>query len=492
VGIGKSSPNFSRASSRDPKCNSRCSIKTIQRQSGVVPQALSVSSADKEIKLLSRGGFIRNSHKLSASKVCGVEAGSSSLEDRRLCYSMERSESICVSPILSPKQRSGKDRSRSGADNAVDRTSMADATMVSATVKNVSTQTSFAAKRSRSSASSTLERGTSSAQVNVVSRMACVSQHLTQEGISGDASELMLASWRGGTQRQYSGAWKVWVRWCRGKKIDPLHTSIGNISQFLASLYKRGFSYSTVNTYRSAISMTHLPIEGVAVGNHYWIKRLMKGIFNKRPPMPRYVSTWPVSRMLLYLKSLPPNDKLSRKLLTWKTAVLVALVSADRGDAITALNIDFMSKDSKGYHFLISKPTKTTRPGHGIKQIDLPKYLKDRRICVSYCLDSYLKVTKATRTDKQLFLSYVKPYKAVTRASIARWIKMIMKKAGIDISIFRPHSTRSAATSAAYQQGVSVPEILKHADWGNASVFHKYYNRPRVHQDFAQAILSIN
>jgi hypothetical protein len=70
-------------------------------------------------------------------------------------------------------------------------------------------------------------------------------------------------------------------------------------------------------------------------------------------------------------------------------------------------------------------------------------------------------------------------------------MKMIMKSAGIDVSIFKPHSTRSAATSAACQQGVAVPDIIKHADWGNATVFHRYYNRPKVHQGFAQAILSM-
>ena len=67
-----------------------------------------------------------------------------------------------------------------------------------------------------------------------------------------------------------------------------------------------------------------------------------------------------------------------------------------------------------------------------------------------------------------------------------------MQKSGIDVSIFQPHSTRSASTSTAFQQGVSVPDILKKADWSNASVFHRFYNRPKVHADFAQAILSVN
>ena len=150
-----------------------------------------------------------------------------------------------------------------------------------------------------------------------------------------------------------------------------------------------------------------------------------------------------------------------------------------------------MIKDSEGYHFLVSKPTNCTRPRRGIKQINLPKFTKDRRICVVYCLDKYLRATKKLRVDKHLFISYVKPHCTVTRTSIARWIKLIMQKSGIDVSIFQPHSTRSAPTSTAFQQGVSVPDILKKADWSNASVFHRFYNRPKVHADFDQAILSV-
>jgi hypothetical protein len=354
---------------------------------------------------------------------------------------------------------------------------MENTTMVPKRVKHASSQTNSASKRSKPSKASSV-RGESSTAEHVSSRLACVGRHLSDKGIPEEAAKLMLASWRSGTEQQYAGAWKQWVRWCNQQKVNPLSASIGDIAMFLTSLFNKGLSYSTVNTYRSAISMTHLPIDDVPVGNHYLIKRLMKGIFNKRPPVPRYVVTWPVEKMFRYLKIMPANEDLPLKLLSWKTAMLVSLVSADRGDAIAALSVDFMTKDTKGYHFLVSKPTKTTRPGRGIKQIDLPKYVKDRRICVVHCLEAYLKATKSIRKDKQLFVSYVRPHRGVCRATIARWIKFIMDKAGIDVSIFRPHSTRSASTSAAFQQGVSLPDILKKADWANAAIFHWYYNRP--------------
>jgi len=492
LGMGLASPgsNISGASTWGPKQSRGQPVQELEREFGVdsESQRFSTVGSNDEFPTGSRSVCIKN--KRTSSTFCVLEARLNGVESRCVRNSMAINKGICVSTLLPDKPSVTKDRRGGSSAHAHNSTCLENSSMVPKFVKNASSQTDSVINNSQCSSSSSV-RGNTSSQVNVPSRMACVSRHLSEKGIPREAAELILASWRSGTEQQYTGAWKQWVRWCGQRKINPLSASIGDVSLYLTTLYNSGLSYSTVNTYRSAISMTHLPIEGIAVGNHYLIKRLMKGIFNKRPPVPRYVLTWPVEVMLRYLKNIPQNDQLSLKLLSWKTAILVALVSADRGDAISALNTKFMTKDSTGYHFLVCKPTKSSRPGRGIKQIDLPKFVKDRRICVVLCLEAYLKATKEVRSDTQLFLSYVKPHKPVTRASIARWIKSIMQKAGIDVTMFRPHSTRSASTSAAFQQGVSVPDILKKADWASATVFHRYYNRPRVHTDFAQAILSM-
>ena len=44
----------------------------------------------------------------------------------------------------------------------------------------------------------------------------------------------------------------------------------------------------------------------------------MKGIFNLRPPCPRYVQTWDISVVFRYLKYLSPAPLLSMKNLTLK------------------------------------------------------------------------------------------------------------------------------------------------------------------------------
>ena len=53
-----------------------------------------------------------------------------------------------------------------------------------------------------------------------------------------------------------------------------------------------------------------------------------------------------------------------------------------------------------------------------------------------------------------------------------------MTAAGIDTSTFKPHSTRSAATSAAKVADVPLDEIMATAGWRSSSVFAVFYNKP--------------
>ena len=66
-----------------------------------------------------------------------------------------------------------------------------------------------------------------------------------------------------------------------------------------------------------------------------------------------------------------------------------------------------------------------------------------------------------------------------------------MKAAGIDTTVFKPHSMRAAATSAAKAANVPLQEIMNTAGWRSDSTFVKFYDRPiRSDNNFAEAVLS--
>ena len=53
-----------------------------------------------------------------------------------------------------------------------------------------------------------------------------------------------------------------------------------------------------------------------------------------------------------------------------------------------------------------------------------------------------------------------------------------MQAAGVDVTIYKPHSVRSAAASKAYH--ATLDEIMKTAGWSSAGTFAKFYDKEIV------------
>lgn len=83
-------------------------------------------------------------------------------------------------------------------------------------------------------------------------------------------------------------------------------------------------SYSSLNTIRSALALLISP----RVGEDHQIKRFFKGVSKLRPPLPKYIVTWDPAKVLNYLENCYPNDVISLELLTQKSAMLMALITA--------------------------------------------------------------------------------------------------------------------------------------------------------------------
>ena len=107
-----------------------------------------------------------------------------------------------------------------------------------------------------------------------------------------------------------------------------------HIINFLGDMHQHGLKYATLNVYRSAISANHVCIGGFPCGQHVHIKNIMKGIFNDRPPKPRYGSTWDISVVLRKIRAWGPNSGLTLKQLSHKLAMLIALTTACSSGAL--------------------------------------------------------------------------------------------------------------------------------------------------------------
>ena len=180
-------------------------------------------------------------------------------------------------------------------------------------------------------------------------------------------------------------------------------------------------------------------------------------------------------------KSSGYGPELTLKNLTLKTVMLCALSSSQREQTLCSLDLNYKTETPTCISFVIAEKLKTSKPGKVVK-VKFDCLADEPSLCTKCTLAEYISRTgqlrdKSGNVKSKLFVSYIKPHKPVSTDTLARWLKLVMSSAGIDTSIFKAHSVRSAATSNAYAKGIPIAEILRTADWTNEHTFRKYYLR---------------
>lgn len=316
-------------------------------------------------------------------------------------------------------------------------------------------------------------------------------QAFLKREIPPDSADLMISSLAKSSVKIYESGLKKWWMFCHTKNIDPFSGTVNNILAFLQFEFDKGASRGTLNSYRSAVAL----IVKEEIGQDRYMKRFFKALSNVRPSKPRYNRTWDPKIVLDYLSALPDNPELTLEQLSMKLATLLALVTAHRMQTLCLISIDNIRILDARIEIPIPERIKTS--GHNKDQpyLRIPFFVEKEKICAARSLKEYLKRTKDVRKSvKQLFISFKKPYRAVTAQTLGRWIKSILKISGVDTSVFTAYSTRHASTSMAKEKGVNIDLIKKTAGWTiESKTFARFYDLPiEVDKDqFAKAIASV-
>lgn len=243
--------------------------------------------------------------------------------------------------------------------------------------------------------------------------------------------------------------------------------------------FDTGVGYSAVNTARCALSLI-LPRDANnnTIGEHFLVRWFLKSCYERRPPQPRYANFWSIDVVLLWVESLGSNTKLSLKLLSYKLVILLLLVTSQRGQTILNLSIDRMSCTKQAITFRMKKLLKHNQLGQPLSSITLYAYPKNKKLCVVRTLSRYIERTEAIRKgENQLLLSYIAPFRSISRATLARWTIEVLSQAGIDTAQYKAHSTRGAAATAAKEMGANLNAIMRNASWRHAKSFAIHYHK---------------
>nr|CAI5822596.1 unnamed protein product [Callosobruchus analis] len=159
-------------------------------------------------------------------------------------------------------------------------------------------------------------------------RMAFLKKNIPEEAIP-----ILLASVSEKTMKQYNTVFTRWWEFCIKNTIEPFEYNLSGIISFIKSILDKDFSFSSINTHRSALSLViDIPEKDKSI-----VSRYFKSIYNLKTPTPKYSFTWDPSLVLVYLEKLYPIEQLSLEKLSHKLVMLMALTSAHRLQTISLI-----------------------------------------------------------------------------------------------------------------------------------------------------------
>lgn len=133
-----------------------------------------------------------------------------------------------------------------------------------------------------------------------------------RETFSEVALDLIAASWRLGTEKSYNSAWKLWSSWCDQRDISPFPTTITLIVEFITHHFQ---------TRKTVLHTELLPFSPLSHNSPNrrqtgratpLVCRALQGSFNRRPPGPRYTTTWDVTLVVCFIQeNMGDNQPLS-------------------------------------------------------------------------------------------------------------------------------------------------------------------------------------
>ena len=147
--------------------------------------------------------------------------------------------------------------------------------------------------------------------------MQAVREVLQESGIPGKIADIIISAWISGTLKAYNTYGFCTV--VKGGQ-NPLQPTEIAVLLFLTLLFEEGKGYSSLS---------------IAI---HLISNFFRGVFNRRPALPRNNVTWDAYMVLNFMKTWALAKRLSLRQLTLKVMVLVLLLSGQRGQTIWLLD----------------------------------------------------------------------------------------------------------------------------------------------------------
>ena len=190
-------------------------------------------------------------------------------------------------------------------------------------------------------------------------RLQIVSKQLSAKELPAKTLDIIMASWRKSTQKNYSSMLRQWLSFCYERDFNSSIPSLNTVLEFLTTLYERGIGYSQINKARSALSVLYSDIQ---IGKHSLISRIVHGVRNLRTPQPNYPIFWDAKNLLLYLANWKVSSTSPLKDITLKLVTIMACISIQRIHTLSLIDVRHIKFYPSATHLYIFNDLIVARP----------------------------------------------------------------------------------------------------------------------------------
>ncbi|KAK2891979.1 hypothetical protein Q8A73_017644 [Channa argus] len=318
-------------------------------------------------------------------------------------------------------------------------------------------------------------------------------KRLADQGFSPRVVATIQGARAASTTSSYVAKWSSFQRWCSERGVSASSCPLPRVLSFLQTLLDRGLSLSTVKTYAAAISSCHEGFGDRSVFSHPLLKRFSRGA--------------------LVVSPFEPLEQVPLRLLSWKTALLLALTSMKRVSDLSALSVSPECLSIRGdLSLAVLRPNPAFMPkcitsSFRSRVITLEGFCtpphtseedaSSHLLCPVRALSYYVERTSTIRRSERLFVHYREGSAGLPLSAqrLSHWLCEAIFQAYESSGAqppegIRAHSTRGIASSVALLRGVSVEDICLAASWSSTCSFVRFYLRDVSRPSLSSSVLS--
>ncbi|KAK2921855.1 hypothetical protein Q8A73_001340 [Channa argus] len=340
-------------------------------------------------------------------------------------------------------------------------------------------------------------------------------KRLADQGFSPRVVATIQGARAASTTSSYVAKWSSFQRWCSERGVSASSCPLPRVLSFLQTLVDRGLSLSTVKTYAAAISSCHEGFGDRSVFSHPLLKRFLRGVRRQRPLLRPLAPPWDLSLVLraLVVSPFEPLEQVPLRLLSWKTALLLALTSMKRVSDLSALSVSPECLSIRGdLSLAVLRPNPAFMPkcitsSFRSRVITLEGFCtpphtseedaSSHLLCPVRALSYYVERTSTIRRSERLFVHYREGSAGLPLSAqrLSNWLCEAIFQAYESSGAqppegIRAHSTRGIASSVALLRGVSVEDICLAASWSSTCSFVRFYLRDVSRPSLSSSVLS--